>query len=509
MPDRLESPLSTAPERISFRRRLLLTVGSALAAAFVLIGALAWFAASAWLNYHNRALLLREAEEITAQTLIEDHLDLNRYAWYEPHHRYAEPRIDPYFVQAFDTTGALLLASDNIRQFSTSGYPQDLLPQPPRAEPSFRPLHRFRTDAGLLYAEVYPVYSSTGTVMAYLQIARFDPGIATILRRVALLLVLGLGSLMLGLGLVVWGIAGRVLRPLESITEATDHVSAAHLSRRLPIPPDADSETAQLATTLNTLLDRLQRAFEETRRFTSDAAHELQTPLTILLGHVEVALRRDRSPEAYRQTLQVLQDEIAHLIDTVRSLLALARLDREGDTLPRTPIDLRALAVHEVDACRAAADAKGLEVGLDAPGAVWVQGHPDLLQKAVRNLLDNAVKYTGAGTITLRVRAEDDRAVLRVEDTGPGIPAAVLPRVTDRFFRAAPTDVPGSGLGLALVEQVVRWHSGTLALTVPTRGGTCARIDLPRRADPGTTDPGAHVALGSDAPLTHVDASGP
>ncbi|RMH68267.1 MAG: sensor histidine kinase [Bacteroidetes bacterium] len=487
----------TPAERLSFRHRLLLTVGSALAAVFLGIGVMAWFATSAWLNRYHRDLLLQEAREIASHILTpDDSLDVSRYAWYEPHHRFADTRIDPYFVQVFDTTGRLLRASDNIRSFPPGSYPAHRLPLVPRTSSSFWPLSRIRTDAGLLYAEVYPVRNPSGTLRAYLQITRFDPGIAGWLRQVALLLGVGLGGLLLGLGLLVWGIAGRVLRPLESITAATADLSAANLSRRIPIPADADRETAQLASTLNTLLDRLQQAFEETRRFTADAAHELQTPLTILQGHIEVALRRERPVEAYRQTLHVLQGEVTHLIMTVRSLLTLARLDRTGASLPSLPVDLTAVAAEVAETLRPAADARGLALVLDASTPVRVPGQADLLHKLVRNLLDNAVKYTPSGTVTLRVRCDAGRAVLCVEDTGPGIPEAVRGRVTDRFFRAAPPDVPGSGLGLALVDQIARWHGGTLSFTCPPSGGTHACVTLPLLEDE------AHTPARDPAPVS-------
>ncbi len=476
--------MTTPPDpalRRSFQQRLLLTVGSVLAVTFVVLGVLAWFAASAWLNRYHRDLLLREAREIASHILTpEDSLDVSRYAWYEPHHRFADARIDPFFVQIFSPDGTLRYATANLDDLEEAAYPKDLLPLPPREASSFAPLHRRTLGPHRLYFEVVPLRDSRGRLRAYLQLGRYDPGLDSLLRDVALGLTLGLGALGLVLALLVRASARRVLRPLAAITAATADLTAADLSRRIPVPEDADRETARLALTLNHLLDRLEAAFAEMRRFTAHAAHELQTPLAILQGHIDVALRRERSPDAYRQTLTTLRDELTHLTVLVRNLLTMARLDREHHVLPRQPVDLCALTARVAAAFEPALNAKGIALDLTLDDdALTLYGQPDLLERVVHNLMDNAAKYTEAGQVSVSVRRQGDRALLCVEDTGPGIPETALPDVTRPFFRAAPPDVPGSGLGLTLAERVVRLHGGGLSLTHRPGGGTRACVTFP------------------------------
>ncbi|GIV57126.1 MAG: two-component sensor histidine kinase [Rhodothermaceae bacterium] len=475
----MTTPPDSTPRR-SFQQRLLLTVGSVLAVTFVVLGVLAWFAASAWLNRYHRDLLLREAREIASHILTpEDSLDVSRYAWYEPHHRFADARIDPFFVQIFSPDGTLRYATANLDDFENAIYPEDLLPLPPRETPSFASLHRLTLGPHRLYFEVVPLRDSRGRLRAYLQMGRYDPGLDDLLRDLALGLTLGLGALWLVLALLVRASARRVLRPLAAITAATADLSAADLSRRIPVPEDADRETARLAQTLNVLLDRLEAAFAEMRRFTAHAAHELQTPLAILQGNIDVALRRERSPEAYRQTLITLRHELTHLTALVRNLLTMARLDREHQVLPRQPVDLGALAARVAATFEPVLNAKGIALELTLDNAVTVYGQPDLLERVVHNLMDNAAKYTEAGQVSVSVRRQGDRALLCVADTGPGIPETALPDVMRPFFRAAPPDTPGSGLGLTLAERVVRLHGGCLTLAPRPGGGTRACVTLP------------------------------
>lgn len=476
-----------AEPRPPFRRRLLVTLGLALGLALVGLGALVWVGAYASLTFRARAVLDAEAREVASHVVQPDgRLDVDAYPWEQPHHRFLDPHIDPIFLRIFDADGRLLRASENVGRLDGP------LPDPRATEEEglLRPLNTFAVGPRRLYAVSRPLAAPDGTPRGVLQVARYDPRLGPQLLRIGL--GLGAGFLFVWTALLglVWLVGRRVVRPLEAITARARALSPEHLDGRVPVPPDADRETAELAEALNAALGRIEDAFREVRRFTADAAHELQTPLTVMLGHVDVALRRERDPAAYRETLRLLHGEIEGLAQTVRGLLALARLDRSRQTLELSAVSLARLAEGEVEALRPKAEARGLALRLEADAPGTVLGHEPLLRDVVRNLLDNAVKYTEAGEVAVRVEARDGAVRLVIADTGLGIPAADLPNVTARFHRARTVQhVPGSGLGLALVEQVVRHHGGSLHVASEAGRGTTVTVAFPPHTVPADPVP--------------------
>ncbi len=483
--------------RLPFRRRLMLTLGAALAVVFLVLGVASWFAFYGWLNYQARMELKQEGEEIIANIISPGgRLRVQRYAWYEPHHRFKEQRIDPYFVQIFDTNDRLLRASDNIHLFPEGRYPARLLTRKTTPASSLRPLSTFRLDGTTMYFDVLPLQRGEGAVMGYVQVARYEPGIEATLRRFTLLLLSMLSLLLTGLLLLIRRIASRILGPLDSITKATQQISPRRLNQRIAVPDEADRETDQLANTLNTLLHRLEHAFEEMQRFTANAAHELQTPLTVLRGHVEVALRRPRSAASYQETLHLLAGEIDMMTRMVRGLLLLARLDRDHDAHHAEALDLTALVQETASKFEKPAQAKGLTLSVHAEEAMTVRGHRDLLHEALINVLDNALKYTPQGSITIRLERQAERAIVTVTDTGIGITPEALAHVTDRFYRAPSVQslqIEGNGLGLALVPQIVTLHDGTFQIDSVPEEGTTVVLTFPlqvatRHASTSLTD---------------------
>ncbi len=472
-------PDSTS-SRPPFRRRLTLALGLALSVALAVVGVLVWLGASAWMTYEARAMLRAEAAAVEAAVVTPDgRLVADRYEWDEPHHRFAMPRIDPNFLQVFDAEGRLVRASDNLA--ALSGFPTRRL-ESTDADGPLVSLARIEAGGRHLYRVTEPLRSRTGQTVGYVQLARYDPGLRAHLGRLAAGLAAGLGLLLAALLALVWTVGSHVVRPLEAITAHAAALSATTLGDRIPVPPDADRETAALATALNDALERLDGSFAEMQRFTANAAHELQTPLTVLRGHVDVALRRAREPEAYRQTLRLLGDEVDVLTHTVRGLLALARLD-VGASFETEVVDLASLARAEADSFRPQAEEKGLTLIIDAVPTP-VEGHPDLLRDVARTLLDNAIKYTDAGTVRVSVGSGDGHARLVVADSGPGISPDHVGRVTDRFWRADDVQhVPGSGLGLAIAARIVERHEGRLTVGNQHDGGAEIEVTLPRVLD--------------------------
>ncbi|NNF59027.1 MAG: HAMP domain-containing protein [Rhodothermaceae bacterium] len=460
----------------SFRRRLTLTLGSTLALALGAFGGLVLLGAWAFMTYSARQHLASEVTNIATQVVHGGQLDLDAPPWDEPHHRFTEPHIDPHFVQVFDADGRPLRSSANVARLGDD-FPARLLPVTGTTA-SLEPLRTFEASSIRFYHLTTPLTTGRGRLLGYLQVSRYAPPISAMLRRLGLGLAVGYVVALAGLIALLWAVGGRVVRPLEAMTASARALSPERLSQRVPVPPDADRETTELGRALNDALARLEDAFVEVRRFTADAAHELQTPLTVLLGHIEVALRRERSPEAYRDTLGVLREEAEDMVRTVRGLLALARM--EAPQPSAEPVPLGQIAREETEAVRPRAEKKGLMLTVNAESEAYVMGHPALLREAVRNLLDNAVKYTDTGEVRVRVGRRDGQVVLAVEDTGSGIAEEHLPHVTRRFWRADGVQhLPGSGLGLSLVEQVAAHHGGRFRIDSESDTGTHAEMMLP------------------------------
>jgi signal transduction histidine kinase len=464
------------PEWPSFRRRLLVTIGPALAGALVLLGLVAWAAFYVALQRGAVEVLRAEADEIEADVVQSDgKLRVEGHAWSEIHHRLAAERVDPVFVQVFDRYNRVLRASANVDSLSAL-YPE----QPLAVETPYDWVPTFRTvEVGgqTLYYLVRPIVRG-GTTLGYVQVARTVPKYHSTLMTfgggLAAVIILLFGGLLV---LVSWA-ATRVLRPLRHITRFAETITSADLDERVELPREADRETALLAQTVNELLDRLEDRFEALRTFTANAAHELQTPLTVLQGHVEIALRRSRSAESYESTLRLLDRKLGNMVRTVRALLTLTRLDRGGETLSTEPVALGPLVQDEAETVRPEAEEKGLSLAVDTE-PIWTEGQGDLLREAVQNLLDNAVKYTETGTVRVTVTEEDGRAIVRCRDTGMGIEEEDLPHVGARFYRssaASSTESDGSGLGLALVRRIVDAHDGELR--VASTPGEGSRFEM-------------------------------
>ena len=467
----------------TFRHRLMGTMGPALTIAMILIGMFAWIFFYGWLTYSSQATLALEIREVSNSIIQNDGtLEPEAYYWDEPHHRYDTQHIDPYFLQVFDTNGYLLRSSDNIDFFPPRAYPSRLLPYHTSLDNPIQRLRMFEVASATLYYRTSPIYNSTNQLVGYVQVARYDPGIRAIMTRMSIIVLVALVPILCGLLGLVWWSARRVVAPLEAITKEAQFLSPHHLSHRINIPANSDRETELLAQTLNEQLGRLEQTFEEMKRFTADAAHELKTPLTILKGHISLAMRRDRTVEEYKTTLNILHDQTEGLIKLAQSLLLLARLDETEETITTEELDLVPLVRKAISPFKHQAMTKDLDFSSSMPQSARIQGHSDMLHEVVTNLCDNAVKYTHEGAIHVEVCDQGDQVILSVKDSGEGMTPEVLNHATDRFFRSVSSNanrIPGSGLGLALVKRITKQLGGKLEIDSLPYQGTTVTIRFP------------------------------
>jgi heavy metal sensor kinase len=298
-----------------------------------------------------------------------------------------------------------------------------------------------------------------------------------------LLVLLGIDVVVLPFILLVsWAVSGKMIAPLHSVAATARRISSGNLSERVAYPSTQD-EIGSLVHTINGAFDKYQDALKRLQRFTSDASHQLRTPLAALRSVGEVCLQQDRAAAEYRDTLGAMLEEVDRLSTIVEKLLLLARLERTQVRGQFRPVDLARLADEVVQAFLVFSQDKGIAMALEADARVMVEGDADLLHQVVANLVDNAIRYTPTGgTIQLQVQAYGDKVRLAVADSGPGIPEEYRQRVFERFSRGPAAVGSGSGLGLAIVGEIVRIHGGAVDVGASAQGGAEFRVTLPRAA---------------------------
>lgn len=278
-----------------------------------------------------------------------------------------------------------------------------------------------------------------------------------------------------------WVIAKRALAPVSAIDRSLATIQATDLSRRLDIRT-TDSELSTLIAGINSLLERVDRAFRSLREFAADASHQLYTPLTVMKGSVEVALASERDPKAYREVLAGVATEVNDVIAIVADLRAVMLADVDAHIGPIDSVNLSDTWSEGADIIRLLGEASGVVVGADLEPGVIVRGDASRLKQVLLNIGDNAVKYTHAGgRVDVTLKTIEGRAILVVRDTGVGISAEHLPRIFDRFYRVDSTcaGVHGTGLGLAIVKRIVDAHQGAVDVKSRPGGGSTFTIELP------------------------------
>jgi heavy metal sensor kinase len=277
-------------------------------------------------------------------------------------------------------------------------------------------------------------------------------------------------------------LARHSLAPVDRMATIAEQITGTRLDARIEVA-NPDDELGHLARTFNSMLDRLQRAADELRRFTADAAHELRTPLSILQAEAEVALRMPRSADEYRRVLEVTLDESKRLGRLADRLLTLCRHDSGLQPMRHEEVQFDALVRDVVDQVRVTADEKGVVLA-NAPLAECVITGDDIqLSQLLFNLLDNAVKFTKpGGKVVVQEEQCNGHVLLAISDTGLGISPTDLPHVFERFYRADKSrngQTGGAGLGLAISKAIVEAHHGTIAIDSTLNAGTVVHVKLP------------------------------
>jgi two-component system heavy metal sensor histidine kinase CusS len=383
----------------------------------------------------------------------------------------------PLYVRVVDAAGRVVAETPGMGE----ALPPALFPAPRGADAE--PGSGAEVQAAGGSYRVLAVYSNGDVIQVAQDRTREEELLAGYRRSLWLVLALALG----GCALIGYQVARRGLRPLQEIAATARRIRSSTLADERLAPAGLPAELAELAVTLNAMLDRLEESFARLARFSADIAHELRTPVNNLRGEAEVALGRSRSPEEYREVLGSCLEECGRLARLIDSLLFIARAEDPRTQVEREQVDVgRELAAVREFYEPAAAEA-GVTLTAVATGAVVAELDRPLLQRAVGNLVANALAHTRpGGRIALTAAASEGKVWIDVTDTGCGIDAAHLPHLFDRFYRAdaARSSTGGSvGLGLAIVKSIAELHGGSVSLTSEVGRGTQVTLRLP--AAPG------------------------
>jgi len=270
-------------------------------------------------------------------------------------------------------------------------------------------------------------------------------------------------------GILIWIIVGLALRSITRVTSEISNRASTYLE---PVDPvNIPVEIKPLVSELNQLFVRLKLAFDRNKRFAGDAAHELRTPLAALKTQAQVALKADTSQDLNHALMKVIQgvDRSSHV---VAQLLTLSRLSQEEALNDIGPVDLHKLATEIVAYLVPIALEKNIEIELTSnPDVIVILGNDTALGILIRNVVDNAIRYTPEqGEVKIQLIETNSEVIFRVIDNGPGIPVELRERVFERFFRILGTTAPGSGLGLAIVSQIAELHHAQIHLSTPPSG---------------------------------------
>jgi heavy metal sensor kinase len=278
-------------------------------------------------------------------------------------------------------------------------------------------------------------------------------------------------------------LSGRALKPVHEISAAALTISIENLSKRLPVPATGD-ELARLTEVLNTMFARLESAVKTLSQFVADASHELRTPLAIIRTTAELALRRDRTADSYRNSLLEVVSEAERMTRLVEDLLIMARSDTAALEMPLAPLDLRDVLCEVCSVTRSLADARGIGVKTwmgDQPAII--AGNSAALHRLFLALMDNAIKYSRAGgDVILTVERSDSQVAVLVKDFGKGIAMSDLPHIFKRFYRPdRARSGEGHGLGLSLAESIARAHGASIGVESTEEVATVFRVLFPVR----------------------------
>jgi two-component system heavy metal sensor histidine kinase CusS len=378
----------------------------------------------------------------------------------------------PYSIRMLDSEGRIVAETPGMDRL----IPSQIFPVAREPREALRNRKDYHSGAKLFSLVAF---SENSNGHAYtLQVAQDRSSDEKVERDFAVLFVAVLSGGVLASALIAIIVTRRGLRPLGQMAQSLGRIGPDHLKERIG-SKGWPRELQPLAMAFDQMLTRLDDSFTRLSQFSADLAHELRTPIANMLGEAQVALTRDRTAAEYRETIESAVAECERLSRIVDNLLFVARVDAAREPIARKQFDARA-AVEKISAFyQTVADDHHVTISCSGDGQIYAD--PDLFERAVGNLLDNALRFTARhGSIRVAVSRHNSDFEVAVSDNGCGIAAEHLPRVFDRFYRAEPSrGSDGAGLGLALVKSIVDLHRGSATIQSDVGQGTTVTLIFP------------------------------
>jgi two-component system heavy metal sensor histidine kinase CusS len=387
-----------------------------------------------------------------------------------------------YWIRILDSQGRTYAETPGMDRL----LPPEIFPPPPtfaeasaaRQEPASAVAGRKNYRRGAKLFSLIALNQESGGQVYTVQIAQDRSSDERVEREFAILFVVVLSGSVLASALIAVTITKHGLRPLREMTQSLGRIGPTHLKERV-VPGSWPLELQPLAIAFDDMLERLDDSFTRLSQFSADLAHELRTPIANMLGEAQVALTRERTATEYRETIESTIGECERLSRIVDNLLFVARVDAAREPIARKRFDARA-AVEKIAAFfQTIAEDHHVTIGCSGEGQIYAD--PDLFERAVANLLDNALRFTSEnGSIQIALSERDSDFEVAVSDNGCGIAPEHLPRVFDRFYRAESSrGSDGAGLGLALVKSIVELHGGSAIIESNPGRGTIVKLGFP------------------------------
>jgi two-component system heavy metal sensor histidine kinase CusS len=379
----------------------------------------------------------------------------------------------PYWIRILDSHGTAVAETPEMDRL----IPPQIFPAGRQPAEALRSRKDYRSTGKLFSLVAFNEHSANKPYT--LQLAQDRSSDEQVERNFALLFFAVLFGGVVASGFIAIVVTRRGLRPLREMTESLGRIGPDQLKQRIG-SIGWPRELQPLAIAFDQMLKRLDDSFTRLSQFSADLAHELRTPIANMLGEAQVALTRDRTAADYRETVESTVAECERLSRIVNNLLFVARVDAAREPIARKQFNARAEVEKIAEFYRTVADDHHVMITCSGNGQIYAD--PDLFERAVGNLLDNALRFTPEnGSIEITLRQGDGNFEVAISDTGCGIAAQHLPRVFDRFYRAESSrSSDGAGLGLALVKSIVDLHGGSATIESELGRGTIVTLVFPK-----------------------------